>query len=287
MKKILITTNVLTLIILYFSSFKPSTESIQNNNTGPCDPICTNYSLNPIAGISNATANSMAKNYRGGQWKILNNNQSFTEARSVWFSLDKIKSFIGEMEALTNSATCTSKLDLGVRIYIGTYPDIQMLDKVGIKDKTAFKDVKDSYGKHLTLFMVPTYHGSDSTQIDFDPRNMGSNICLPTPLKDLLKIKTNPSASSSTLYSNAELLKFKKYGFSPSEINPPTTLPVTNKSISPAPTSSLTTPLKFSLILSGVERQEFFNPGKTIMKVTTVINHGNTIPPDPDNGSAF
>lgn len=286
MKKLLITTNVLTLIILYFSSFKSANTVNSNNQNTTCDPICTNYTLNPIAGITNATAKAMAVNYQKKQWRTLNNNQDFIDTRAVWFSLDKIKSFIGEIEALTAAGNCAPNLNLGVRIYIGTYPNVTNLDKAGIKDRTAYKEVKNSYSNHLTLFMVPTYHTTDSTQVDFDPRHMGNNLCQPTPLKDLLNTKINYSDNN---LSQQTMRKLKLYNVNPSEIlTNDYTLSSANKNFTNGVSLNSTPPYN-SLILSGTELQNFFNPNTTarMMGTQQVINHGNTIPPDAVAGSAF
>ena len=190
------------------------------------------------------------------------------------------------MEALTSAATCNPKLDLGVRIYFGTYHDIQNLENVGIKSQTAYSEVKNTYSKHLTLFMVPTYHVADTTQIDFDPRHMGTNTCLPTPLKDLLKIKIIPSDASGNRPSNADILKFQKYGITPAEITPTVKSSAANKNVGPGAAPVLP-PARFSLILSGIEKQEFFALPNALPTIQSVINHGNTIPPDTENGSAF
>lgn len=283
MKKLLMVSNVLTLALLYLSSFKSPQKNEEKKDSGPCNPVCIDYTIDPITGIPLGTAKGMSSLYRSNQMKTLNTNQLlFKDAKSVWFSLDKLKSFIGEMESLTCAANCNNKLDLGIRIYIAAYPDLETMDQKGIKQQTAYWDVKNGYGKHLTLFMVPTYHDAEKqSQVDYDPRNMGTNACKPTPLKDLLNYKPGPGGMSNV--KNIDIGTLNRIGIEPSEILPPSA----NKRLAVPGGATPNPPIRYNLILSAIEQQVFYRPSSNSITIKSIMNHGNTIPPDVDAGAAF
>jgi hypothetical protein len=224
-----------------------------------------------ITGISLSTANQMASLYRDKQANYHSKQAiDFADTRSVWFSLATLKSFIAEIEnKVCNSPCNTGNLDLGVRFYFGDYPDSNYMTNKGNED---YATVKSTYGKHQTIFLVPTYMDDSKAQVDFDPRDMGdltAQKCRPKPLKitDPVNVGDNGSAS-------------------------------TNRKGSSTPGSIASGQHKL-LILSTAEPQYFISQFKktggknakggpqTPNGITTIVNHGNSIPPDPTEGTAF
>lgn len=275
MKKLLIFTNILTLVLLYFSSFTKNDESAKELNKPNCSTICANYTNNPVAGIGLNTASNMAGGYALNQWKILNQNQPHQETKSVWFSLDRLKAFIWEIENRTCVSSCKTKLNLGVRIYLASYPDLTN------PTNPDYYDVKKQYGKHITMFMVPTYKlsGKPNTEnVDFDPRNMGANFCRPTPLKSLMDPKwphKNDPISKMDI-RNMEEMKSGPYA-GEFEITKQTKGVIGN------------VPPVRALILTAMEAQGMYPRGKGLAKVQgpQIMNHGNNIPPDVDDGATY
>lgn len=224
-------------------------------------------------GISLSTANQMATLYQEKQANYHRKQAiDFADTRSVWFSLDKLKSFIAEIEdSVCNSSCNTGKVDLGVRFYFGDYPDADYMTNKGNPD---YATVKSSYGKHQTIFLVPTYMDNDrKAQVDFDPRDMGDLTklqCKPKPLKITEPVNVGDNNLGST-----------------------------NRVRGSVPPGSITTGARKLLILSTTEPQYFISQFKkdvgknakggtqTPNSPTNIINHGNSIPPDSTDGTAF
>lgn len=115
-----------------------------------------NGQLNADAAI-NAVANSteqhhtmaefleVTKEYQTRRWDVINQKLGIEDAKSIWFSLDRLQNFISGIEKSSATLNIQSK-DLGVRLYYGVY-----------------KNNPEYAGLH-TIFIVPTYNG-----VDFDP----------------------------------------------------------------------------------------------------------------------
>jgi hypothetical protein len=180
MKKILLTTNVITGLALVMTLFtacpaKPVSEKISNTCT-PCK-MSTADAYKPLTG---QYVIDLISNYRDHQWNYISSNPSFTaapavghDARSVWFSLNRLKDFIATIESYVEKDTTTGcgghhcERELGIRIYFGAYGPTHAVPN-------------PSYaGKH-TLVMIPTYRdfsqlNTPNENVDFDPRYM--NAC--------------------------------------------------------------------------------------------------------------
>ncbi|MBL7701745.1 MAG: hypothetical protein JNM14_05815 [Ferruginibacter sp.] len=172
MKKILIATNVITASMLLFAFGKPDKNKVsESTGQGPV----TNISL----GVNTNVAKDIVANYKTGIWngRKIDNNY-YKDARSVWFSLAKLKNFIADLESkVKNGPGEVRKCDvddfeLGVRIYFGNYPGTEALWK-DARYGTYFDDhllPKRYMGLH-TVMLVPTlYNPVDSFHYDFDPR---------------------------------------------------------------------------------------------------------------------
>lgn len=129
----------------------------------------------------------MITNYQSQQYQLITNPASTVapiadDARSVYFSLNKLKSFIFEIERLCCQRSCNVQLgELGIRFYYGAYNNSLPLPD----------GVIDQYqGKH-TLVLVPTYTkniGGVSVHVDFSPDRFelnsdGTPSCNPVSLE--------------------------------------------------------------------------------------------------------
>ncbi len=110
------------------------------------------------------------------------------DSRSIWFSLERLKKFIVQIEGSKCVRGCTEPLNLGIRMYYGRYPDPKEL-KPGTTELlypnlTGMDPVVRD--KH-TVFLIPTFDDNTGLHQDFDPRVMDKkDPCLPTPLDGLL-----------------------------------------------------------------------------------------------------
>lgn len=137
----------------------------------------------PLEPMSAKRVYSLISNYRNNHYNsfIASGNAASVggapmDGRSVWFSLNKMKKFINQIEKLTQNhldttqRKCVDKLcdlNLGIRIYFGEYGGESSV--VGLD-------------KFHTLVMVPTYEDKSvppgpNTNVDFDPMNM--SVCTP------------------------------------------------------------------------------------------------------------
>lgn len=144
----------------------------------PHDPVCPtlkyDYSNADFEGIINyETAQAMANNYKSDKAKSFISTDAQTgtnafvaeeDARSVWFSLDRLKNFIWHIENQNCNKGC--KDSLGLRIYYAKYPDFNDPSQPGL---LGLDNVPKSYAKHHTLFMVPTYKSENGVNVDFYP----------------------------------------------------------------------------------------------------------------------
>lgn len=179
MKKLLIVTNVLTIVaFMFFAGCNGSepAEPVAVVGATNCYPAAT--SGTQFNGLSALLAYKLAKNYKNNQLVAINNalfpgaaNGSDGDARSVWFDLETLKRFIYEIESQTCGKCNNSSKVLGVRIYYGAYPDsTAWSDSMWT---TALAGVPSNYaGKH-TVMLVPTYHNAaTNAEIDFDPKHV-------------------------------------------------------------------------------------------------------------------
>jgi hypothetical protein len=131
----------------------------------------------------------MITNYQSQQYELITNPNSTLstiedDARSVYFSLNKLKSFIFEIERLCCQRSCNDQLgELGIRFYYGAYNNSLPLPD----------SVTDQYqGKH-TLVLVPTYTKNIDgvpVHVDFSPDRFelnsdGTPSCNPVSLEQV------------------------------------------------------------------------------------------------------
>lgn len=126
---------------------------------------------------------SMIRNYKNNQYQAITSAGSVPstvdDARCVHFSLNKLKSFIYEIESQCCALQCKDNLgELGIRFYYGAYNRTAPLTS----------DIHHEYaGKH-TLVLVPTYTkmpdgGSTPQHVDFCPDwFVPGSLCVPESL---------------------------------------------------------------------------------------------------------
>lgn len=182
MKKILITTNIITLLFLGLTYFTGCGKAEKLVVDGSLKSTCTPCLGEPYQQVTTDYIGRLINNYRQHHWKAINESSDFVgvvrhgatvgsigekyDSRSVWFDLNKLKSFIAEVESITQEKTGDDHCDrnLGVRIYFGEYTKDQLSP-----------ETKDYEGLH-TLVMVPTIRSRNAADIntvneniDFDP----------------------------------------------------------------------------------------------------------------------
>lgn len=118
--------------------------------------------------------------FRGGNFK---------DARSIWFNLDTIKTFICTIEKYSGALKLSSG-SLGIRIYYAVYDDTGRFPRMH------------------TLFMVPTCQDHNGDQVDMDPRESFNNIKRrpyikgkPQPIteflhRDFMELKNKPKVNA-------------------------------------------------------------------------------------------
>jgi hypothetical protein len=184
MKNILTAITVLSLILSGYLGYKlytvthPPVTQIQKNgpitpSAKPC-PIRTDYSNADFEGIINyETATLLANNYKNDLWKanIWKQDKSPVaefvdnpDARSVWFSLERLKNFIWHVEK-QNCDSLGYNETLGMRIYFAKYPELNLTGGGWL----GLDEVPKEYSNHHTLFMVPTYQNEKGNNVDFYP----------------------------------------------------------------------------------------------------------------------
>lgn len=91
--------------------------------------------------------------------------QDFNDARSCWYSLDRLKNMI----CLTEKNACDSGWTdgMGIRFYYATYPDSAQQSYNNVVFDSTLKHFVNltnhvPVGLHHTLFMVPTHYNSES-----------------------------------------------------------------------------------------------------------------------------
>jgi hypothetical protein len=174
MKKILIATNLLLLSLLLFSYAE---------NDTPQNTLDRNIKL----GVNPQLSKDMIAGYKSAIWgnrKI--GGKTSMDARSIWFSIAKLKKFIADIEDQTSRQGCRADtFGLGIRFYYSAYPDSTAWNKYS--NYFAEHNIPANYGGLHTVLMVPTlWNPSDSFNYDFDPRKFSGN-CIPTPIKDVME----------------------------------------------------------------------------------------------------
>lgn len=133
-----------------------------------CLTLKYDYTNKPWTGqIDAKLAKVMADNYKADIQKSLisinNTITSDSDARSVWFPLESIKSYIWDIERQSCLNACDPE-NLGLRIYFAKYPE----SSSPYWTWPGLWKVKNEYANHHTIFMIPTYRNGGN-DIDFDP----------------------------------------------------------------------------------------------------------------------
>ncbi len=181
MKKILITTNILSITIFYLFSCTSSNHLAEGSfqvDKAPIFSTCYNCMVDDIHGETAEEFSDVTARYKTTHFDVYNSYAmgaistptiqrnanpmpaGFEDARSCWYSVDTLKKFICLMEKYSKKSGLTSA-DLGVRFYYANYPANYPRD--------------NSLSKHHTLFLTATAK-QGSINVDFDPRISAKNI---------------------------------------------------------------------------------------------------------------
>lgn len=193
MKKLLIASNLLWVCIFFFQSCDSKMYPILSSLDCPgCTTYNSSYSASGtgnIKGLNIFTAKTLADRYIINCQQKLNANviplgYDTLDARSAWFSLETLKEFIYNIE---KASCCSTKLELGVRIYYAQYPNFLMPSYTSnttlINDLSTVATDHIAYTLNHTVFMVPTYNFANK-HIDFDPWHIG-DCSHPTSIADI------------------------------------------------------------------------------------------------------
>ncbi|WP_046755580.1 hypothetical protein [Kordia jejudonensis] len=149
---LLIITLIIGIAIGYFICKKLSSQNPPSTN--PDDVT------NPDGKISVSESIALHKNYKNTRYNVINevignsvNNTDFKDTQFVWFSYDKIKSYMKYLDTIERKNPSNHPIS-GIRIYFGAY------DANG-NDKGEFKHQQ-------TIFFTPTIH----MEISDDHHNM-------------------------------------------------------------------------------------------------------------------
>jgi len=148
----------------------------------PCSTCYASDCSVPFDGIDAGLAKLLVSNYHDHHLAAINQNCSTVpsggDSRSVWFSLERVKRFIYQIESKACNMCNNEKPALGIRIYFGEYPT----------DATQAPDINADYLGLHTLLMVPTYDDGVSNR-DFDPAYINEG-CHPAPLDSVGAVLT-------------------------------------------------------------------------------------------------
>lgn len=161
MKKLLIITNLFWVCVIVLPSF------VQPGNTNPANT--SSYHL-VDASLAKMMADNYRKNYinmrrRIGRYPNFTYPSNANDARSIWFSLDMLKSFISDIEV---QGTASGKMPSGLRFYYIQYPT-QILP--ANNTYAYFDGVNPRFANLHSLMSVPTYFDAAANiNVDYDPR---------------------------------------------------------------------------------------------------------------------
>ena len=170
-------------------------------------------------------ARDLVSNYAKNHWAFLNGtlppqsdicpslqrddtNGNAVDSRSVWFSIDRLRHFIDEIETHHGN---------GVRIYFGEYP---VTTDTGVPDSR----VPDGYGGLHTVVLMPTALNPETGyNCDFDIHTRSSDFSriasggavfalnhgnlMPPPPTEVTSLAASP-ADGSFDYQGADFMKF-------------------------------------------------------------------------------
>lgn len=175
--------NCLLIGIILFqacNSSKIITPATPHSN--PC-LRCDEVSLADLHGmVSYETALKLSEDYVSDSGKKLiwkgGDKTNRPDTRNVWFSLPKLKAFIGYVEQQACLAKCEKSKRLGIRVYFAKYPG---------SNNTPLGILPDGYQNHHTVFFTATYYDAAAKMnVDFDPAHVKTG-CGFSPIHDPLK----------------------------------------------------------------------------------------------------
>ena len=168
MNKFLLASTIILLILSGYLGFRLYGSTHPKDVAPTCTPKCDYSSKLWTGKIDARLAKIMANNYEKDIQKSLifiNNGITHdSDARSVWFPLESLKSYIWDIEHQNCLNKDCHKETLGLRIYFAKYPDASSSEWQSL----GLSGLQSSYANHHTIFMIPTY-SHENYNIDFDP----------------------------------------------------------------------------------------------------------------------
>lgn len=200
MKKLLITSNLLFIAIVYFQNCTIPKMLVGAQPGSNKNWHCINYNDSVFSGIPLSVSSALYNKYGTTQYMNITsgNNALVEDSRCVWFSLDIIKKFIYKVEDTLFRKGFNPNTRLGIRFYFATYPD-----SATMRANPYLDGLPSSYANHHTLFMVPTFDSlTNGTRIHYDFNAFnglnGNNLPFANKIlqqKDVLGFWSNSSAS--------------------------------------------------------------------------------------------
>lgn len=208
MKKLLIITNLFWVCVIVLPSFvQPRSTNLANTSS---------YHL-----IDASLATLLAENYRNFYVNTFikkmptaidkaNGTRNNEDARTIWFSSEKIRDFMNDVEAKSLGSSGHDSLS-GLRFYYIRYPENKVVNNINPWTKYAYfnkNGLPTNYQNKHSLMIVPTYFDKESqTHIDFDPRKYDSNnkpVAISKVLKDLIAGESNANIEKQSFRDNPE-----------------------------------------------------------------------------------
>jgi len=175
MKKVLIATNIILSTIIFFFACNPGKPAAEVKPVKTVGILVKSQGKDTKGLIQDSLAIIMSHLYQSDVSKSnVRGSGNAPDTRSIWFSLETLKSFIGNIQTASNDNKDFS-MALGVRIYYAEYPQ-----KFDTKKYEELADLnKNVAGKH-TIFFVPTFYDTSSKKnIDFNYNHIGDKSHYP------------------------------------------------------------------------------------------------------------
>lgn len=165
----------LFLISVTASAQHPKLHKPRKSMVSDCTKMCGSYGADsePDGAVSSDFIQKMTIAYANDKGKLRVEGTDDSDALSVVFDLEKLKSFIWHIENAACNNGCRGKKMLGVRFYYIKY------DTAAVEGRE--RDLIAANPNKHSLAMVPVYLGPKNDWYDFDYKKVGSGCSFPAP----------------------------------------------------------------------------------------------------------
>jgi len=190
MKKVLIATNIILSTIIFFFACNPGKPAADLKPVKTIGIAVKGQGKDTRGIIQDSLAIIMSNLYNDDVSKsAVRGDAARPDTRSIWFSLETLKSFISNIETAIDTGKNFS-IPLGTRIYFSKYQqklDTEKYPELADLDKSVV-------GRH-TIFFVPTYYDTvKKRNVDFNYNVLGTNRNqYPMPYSEVIARKLSPS----------------------------------------------------------------------------------------------